>query len=136
MNTLKGWQRRNRFKELVYLGDQVKTDSSEVPRLYVLVRDDILPPLHQGIQAAHACLQLAAVNPVDPNSYLILLGATEKQMLALVRKVARTGMGFAIYSDAGLIHPETGAVVMTACAFSPMSIVDGNRLFGHLSRAV
>ena len=81
MNALKSWQRKNWFGELVYQGDQRKTDSSDIPRLYVLVRADVLPPIHQGIQAAHACILLASRMKVDPNTYLILLRADISEML-------------------------------------------------------
>ena len=131
MKLVDNWQRKNRFKELVYMGDQRKVDSSNIPRLYVLVRDDLLPPLHQGIQAAHACILLATKIKVDPNSYLILLGATQRDMIG-----ATYGHKYkmAVYVDRGLVNPENMPVA-TAMAFEPMSLSEGNKLFGHLKRA-
>ena len=130
--SLKHWQRSNWFRELVLAGEGRVPNSSTIPRLYVLVRDDLLPPIHQGIQAAHACVLLAHITKVDPQSYIILLGATRAQMADAVRN---TRTKFAQYIDIGLVDPETGYPVHTATAFEPMSLAKGNRMFGHLRRS-
>lgn len=130
---LNDWQRKNRFKELVYLGDQRKSNSLNIPRIYVLVRSDLLPPLHQGIQAAHACLLLASKMAVDPNSYLILLSATETDIIETVKVIGQKNA--AMYFDTGLIHPETSMPVCTAVAFKPMSLKDGSKIFDKFKRS-
>jgi hypothetical protein len=129
----KNWQRRNFFRELVWTGDQRKTDSSDIPRLYVLVRADVLPPLHQGIQAAHACLMLAAQMKVNPNSYLILLAANLEEMMEYSEKAKKKAC--ATFVDTGLIDPETMMPLLSAMAFEPMSLAEGNKLFTGLRRS-
>lgn len=134
MNKLQDWQRKRWFGEMVAMGDQRKTDSSNIPRLYVLVRDDLLPPLHQGIQIAHACVLLAALIPVNPESYLIALGAGSSDIAELVGLLSNKKV-WATYVDTGLVEPGSGLPLLTACAFEPMSLEEGTLYFGHLSRA-
>lgn len=136
------WQRRNWFREMVHQGDLKKPKNSHrIPRLYVVVRDDLLPPIHQGIQAAHACVALADKTKVDPKSYLILLGvkgqnALPRDTMSLALIAAQTaGKEFAVYFDNGLIDPESGKPLRTAIAFEPMPLIEGTDLFGHLVRA-
>jgi hypothetical protein len=136
--SLSSWQRKNYFGELVYHGDmrEGKEESSALaPRLYVFVRDDLLPPIHQGIQAAHACISLAHYlkdrGGLDPNTYLILLGASRTDMAKAMKLRHRS----IPYIDMGLVDPETGMPVLTALAFEPMSLTVGNKLFKHLKRA-
>ena len=133
MNALKSWQRKNWFGQLVYHGDQRKTDSSDIPRLYVLVRADVLPPIHQGIQAAHACILLAAMMNVNPNTYLILLKANMEEMVLCAESAKKKK--YAMYVDQGLVDPVTMMPLMSAMAFEPMSLAEGNKLFGHLRRS-
>jgi hypothetical protein len=130
---LESWQRKNWFGQLVYHGDQRKTDSSDIPRLYVLVRADVLPPIHQGIQAAHACILLASRMKVDPNTYLILLRANIEEMMLCAESAKKKK--YATYVDQGLIDPETMMPLMTAMAFEPMSLAEGDKLFKDLRRA-
>jgi hypothetical protein len=133
--SLRNWQRSNWFGTIVKAGDDELFDSSNIPRLYVLVRDDILPPIHQGIQAAHACISLAHYlkdkGGLDPNTYLILLGASRTD-IAKAMKLRKRSIP---YVDTGLIDPESGIFILTALAFEPMSLKEGNRLFGHLKRS-
>lgn len=103
------------------------------PRLVVLVRDDILPPVHQGIQATHAVVCLSNSVKLDPRSYLILLGATQEDIGKLRRKVK--DYANATYCDVGLVDPSNGLPVLTACAFEPMPKADKEKYFSGLKRA-
>lgn len=129
---MSNWQRKNIFGDMVYLGDQRKQDSSDIPRVYVLVRSDLLPPLHQGIQAAHACLLLASKIKVDPNSYLIILSATHEQMVDFMKRKKPV---WAAYFDKGLIDIETNMPLLSALAFEPMSLIEGQKLFSGFKRS-
>ena len=141
LKSFQNWQRANRYNDLVHLGKDEFYDSSSIPRLYVLVRDDILTPIAQGIQAAHAVAQLAATHSYNSetletiqlmaNSYLILLGASEREMLKWAK---RRTPDHATYTDIGLVETN-GLPVMTAIAFNPMLKSEGEKLFGHLRRA-
>jgi hypothetical protein len=139
MNPLKNWQRDNYYKELVYQGEAEDKSDHTAPRLVILVRDDILPPIHQGIQAMHSVIMLASVTTgkIDPRCYLILLGVQdEKEMDRLRRKaVAKVHKASMAYSDPGLVDPETGESPVTACAFEPMTNEELKRVFGGLKRA-
>lgn len=138
MNKLKGWQRNNYYKELVYQGTVKGHSDPDAPRLVILVRDDILPPLHQGIQAMHAVIALSQSVKLDPRCYLILLGATREQISKYTARVYRrkdNDINYAIYSDPGLVDPKTGKAPVTACAFSPMTQDEVRDIFGGLKRA-
>lgn len=136
MKIINNWQRNNRFKELVYAGDMRKPEySKDIPRIYVLVRDDVLPPFHQGLQATHACILLGSQDPqalkwINPDSYLIILGASEQEMLKWMKKKTPYHVS---YTDTGLV--DRSMPVTTAIAFGPMSLEEGNKLFKHLKRA-
>ena len=132
MNVVSNWQRDNWYKELVRLGEDAGLSDATAPRIVVLLRDDLLPPLHQGIQAAHACISLSNWIELDPRSYLILLGASYEEMNKLAKK---TKLVHAKYTDPGLVEPETGKPLMTAVAFEPISKEQVKKYFGHLSRA-
>lgn len=138
MNKLKGWQRNNYYRELVYQGTIKGTSDANAPRLVILVRDDILPPLHQGIQAMHAVVTLSNSVKLDPRCYLILLGATREQISKFTARVYRRKdpeMQYATYSDPGLVDPKTGTSPITACAFSPMTQDEVRDIFAGLKRA-
>jgi hypothetical protein len=135
MNPIEKVQRDNYFKELVKMGVEVGISDDTAPRLVVLVRDDILPPVHQGIQAAHSivCLSTVVKIPLDVRSFILLLGATQEEVGKLRKKVK--GYANATYCDVGLIDPSNGLPILTACAFEPMSREEKEKYFGHLSRA-
>lgn len=138
MDAIKHWQRENYFKLLVATGETHSLSDATAPRLVILVRDDILPPLHQGIQSMHAVVTLAGSVKLDPRCYLILLGATVAQMERAIDKVTkrkRSAKGYAMYSDPGLVDPKSGKAVVTACAFEPMSAEEVRTYFGGLTRA-
>lgn len=136
MNAILSWQRENYFNLLVKTGDNIGLSDATAPRLVILVRDDILPPLHQGIQAMHSVIALAESTKLDPRCYLILLGATMEQIEKAVVKVhVRAKKQYATYHDPGLVDPKTGFSVYTACAFEPMSADEVRLYFGGLKRA-
>lgn len=134
VKTFRDWQRRNYFRELVFQGDVANLSDKTAPRLVVLVRDDLLPPIHQGIQAAHAIVSLSnqVVSHLDARSYIILLGASESQILDACQKFPKK---YALYHDPGLIDPTEGDPLLTACAFEPISNAQVKKFFGHLKRA-
>src|ERR1700694_1322905 len=136
---LHNWQRDNYYKEMVYQGEVEDKSDHTAPRLVILVRDDILPPIHQGIQAMHSVIALADLltpKVLDPRCYLILLGASEEQTAKCVRKAMDKVKKFSVgYSDPGLIDPETGEPPVTAVAFEPMTNEELKRIFGGLRRA-
>jgi hypothetical protein len=136
MNILKSFQRDNYFKEMVLLGEAEGLSDITAPRLVILVRDDLLPPLHIGIQAMHSVITLASHMSIDPRCYLILLGANEEQTMKCVRKAMDRVKKFSVgYSDPGLIDPETGEPPITATAFEPMTAEEVKKVFGGLRRA-
>ena len=136
MNLLKSFQRDNWFREMVKLGETEGLSDVSAPRLVILVRDDILPPLHIGIQAMHSVITLASHMSIDPRCYLILLGANEEQTMKCVKKALEKHQKFSVgYSDPGLIDPETGESPITATSFEPMTQEEVKRVFGGLRRA-
>ena len=136
MNILKSFQRDNYFKEMVLLGEAEGLSDITAPRLVILVRDDLLPPLHIGIQAMNSVITLASHMSIDPRCYLILLGANEEQTMKCVRKAMDRVKKFSVgYSDPGLIDPETGEPPITATAFEPMTAEEVKKVFGGLRRA-
>lgn len=133
---LRDWQRQNWYAEMVKLGEVEGLSDITAPRLVVLVRDDILPPIHIGIQAMHSVITLASHLSIDPRCYLILLGANEEQTAKCVRKAMDKVKKFSVgYSDPGLIDPETGEPPITATAFEPMTQEELKKVFGGLKRA-
>lgn len=136
------YQRDNWYKEMVKLGEVEGLSDITAPRLVILVRDDLLPPIHMGIQAMHSVITLAdhlfsQGLSIDPRCYLILLGVeSEEEMRRLQQKarvkVSKTSQA---YFDPGLIDPETGEPPVTACAFEPMTNDELKKIFGGLRRA-
>ena len=136
LKMLKDWQRDNWFREMVRLGAVEGLSDETAPRLVILVRDDILPPLHIGIQAMHSVITLASHMSIDPRCYLILLVTNEEQTMKCVKKAMDRVKKFSVgYSDPGLIDPETGEPPITATAFEPMTAEEVKRVFGGLRRA-
>lgn len=136
MQILKDWQRQNYYNELVFQGNEIDPGDDSAPRLVVLVRDDILPPIAIGIQAAHAIISLSQNVKIDARCYIILLGATLAQIDNLAKKIYNnTGYNYASYIDNGLVDPETGEAILTACAFEPMIKEEVKYWFGKLRRA-
>jgi hypothetical protein len=130
------WQRNNYYKLLVQTGEDKLFSDKSAPRLVVLVRDDILPPLHQGIQAMHSVITLAQTVKIDPRCYLILLGVSGEQMETYAERVQkRYKKACAAYSDPGLVDPESEESPVTACAFEPMTAEEVREGFGGLRRA-
>ena len=142
---LRQYQRENWYKEMVKLGEVEGLSDITAPRLVVLVRDDLLPPIHQGLQAMHAVITLASklagsqANTIliDPRCYLILLGIQDAIDMQSIRQKAHKKVGkiSVTYSDPGLIDPETGEPPITACAFEEMTHDELKRVFGGLKRA-
>lgn len=130
------WQRYNYYKLLVQTGEDKLFSDKTAPRLVILVRDDILPPLHQGIQAMHSVIALSQVVKIDPRCYLILLGASQEQMETYAERIQkRYKKVYADYTDPGLVEPETEESPITACAFEPMTAEEVREGFGGLRRA-
>lgn len=126
--------RENAFAELVKRGEEADHSDHTAPRLVVLVRDDILPPIHQGIQAMHSVIHLAEKVKIDPRCYIYLLGATDNQINHITYKVFLMNKHYAYYSDPGLVD-ASGEAVWTACAFEPMPQEETRKYFGGLRRA-
>lgn len=121
--------------------DDMVQDKPEALRLYVAVRSDILPPLNQGIQAAHAVIELGANTtiPIDDvetfftwaqqDKTLILLGANESEMVQLMSKLRKRSITFATFRE-----PDLGDV-LTAVAILPMTAKTAKDITWGLRRA-
>lgn len=136
---MENWQRDNYYRTLVETGDDKMFSDETALRLVILVRDDILPPIHQGIQAMHSVIALASqagMGKIDPRCYLILLGATAEQIATYSAKIdARYKKIYAMYSDPGLVEPDSETSPVTACAFEPMTADEVRLYFAGLRRA-
>jgi len=103
---------------------------AEALRMYVLVRRDVLPLVHCGVQAAHAVAEFVNYHQnentkkwVEVDKTLICLEATESQIEKMKNKFARGGMNFQPF------HEPDMSDIQTAVAFQPISTVEGGIIF-------
>jgi hypothetical protein len=108
-------------------------------RIYVLVRSDILPPLHQGIQAAHAIVELYlraqedAILRVNDWSNLWKWARYDKTLILLASEDIEFDVEDIEYRYPGLpvatfAEPDLGNIV-TAAAFKPVIKAMGDEMF-------
>lgn len=151
MKLLRDWQReRKRQKNYEKLlrdnEDVLYSPAEDALRLYVVVRDDVLPPLNQGIQAAHAIVELSrhydassssnGIHKSSPDWYrwkdrdktLILLGGKADDIKRLERKAKKQQKAYATFYEPDLD-------LITALAVQPMTKVEGDIFFRKFRRA-
>lgn len=130
-------QKREREYRQQMVVDLLHEDSPDALRMYVVVRDDILPPLNCGIQAAHAIVDYS-VEWGDKGTYqlwaakhktIVILGGTADQMMHAVEKSVARKTPFVRFRE-----PDLGWKV-TATAFEPMTAAKAKDVFWMLRRA-
>jgi len=99
-------------------------------KMYVLVRRDILPLVHAGVQAGHAIAEFVFYHPnentrkwVTEDKTLIVLEATEEQIKKQMDLFADRNMNYQPFWEPDMSH------TMTAVAFQPISNELGSELF-------
>lgn len=102
-------------------------------RMYVLVRRDILPLVHCGVQAAHAVAEFVFYHQnnntkvwVTVEKTLIVLEATEEQIQEKMKWFADRHMNFQPFWEPDMDN------AMTAVAFQPIQAGLGKEVFGDL----
>lgn len=102
-------------------------------RMYVLVRRDILPLVHCGVQAAHAVAEFVHYHQnentkvwVTCEKTLIVLSATEEQIEEKMKQFSDNHMNYQPFYE-----PDMGNV-MTAVAFQPLPKNEADNFFGDL----
>lgn len=102
-------------------------------KMYVLVRRDILPLIHCGVQAAHALAEY--VNSydneitkqwVESDKTLIFLEANADQIDLAKHRFEEDGLTFSSFREPDMSNFQT------AVAFQPLNNADGAKYFGHL----
>jgi hypothetical protein len=130
------WRREDEYQaELDANFDPLYKPDPQALRLYVLV-DSTLPPLHQGIQAAHAVVELLRENAIGATSVytkfhqwanedktLILLAATQEDMDDMIHWGNEEKIKHACFEESDLANR------MTAIAFEPMTREEGRNFF-------
>lgn len=102
--------------------------------MYILVKRDSLSSVQVAVQSSHAMAEfmyeyynLPKVKDwVTNHKTLILLEATMGQIIEMKVRCGNEGLSFKSFIEPDLHNMET------ACAFEPVSSVEGRRLFGHL----
>lgn len=99
-------------------------------KMYVLVRRDILPLVHCGVQAGHAIAEFVFYHPnentrkwVTEDKTLIVLEATEEQIKKQMDLFADQNMNYQPFWEPDMSH------TMTAVAFQPITNEMGSELF-------
>lgn len=100
--------------------------------MYVLVRRDILPLVHAGVQAAHAVGEFVHYHQnentkrwAEKDKTLIVLEATEEQIKKQMDLFASKGLNYQPFWEPDMSN------AMTAVAFQPISTMFGQELFSE-----
>ena len=99
-------------------------------KMYVMVRRDILPLVHCGVQVGHAIAEFVEYHQnvntrqwVREDKTLIVLEATEEQIKKQMDLFADRNMNYQPFWEPDMSH------AMTAVAFQPISNELGSELF-------
>jgi hypothetical protein len=102
-------------------------------RMYVLVRRDILPLVHAGVQAAHAAADFVFYHQNENTKVwatcektMIVLEATEEQINEKMKMFASKNMNYQPFWEPDMSN------VLTAVAFQPIQAISGREFFGDL----
>lgn len=102
-------------------------------RMYVLVRRDILPLVHAGVQAAHAACEFVHYHQNDNTKVwvtcektLIVLEATEAQIKEKMEWFGSRHMNYQPFREPDMNN------ALTAVAFQPIQAGLGKEIFGDL----
>lgn len=143
--TARDWSREDQYwAELQANRDPLFTPDPKGLKLYVLVRSDILPPLNQGVQAAHAIVELFNHRRRDAilrvgnwanldkwatkDKTLVLLASKDPEADAKFVNMTRK-LNFALFRE-----PDLGDIV-TAAAIEPVTRELGEEIFGRMALA-
>jgi hypothetical protein len=104
-------------------------------RMYVLVRRDILPLVHSGVQAAHAVAEYLhtfkdeeTTNKwVSKDKTLLFLTASADQIGCMKRKFEKDGKKYQSFCEPDMSDIET------AVAFEPLTMEEGKKYFKDFS---
>ena len=122
-----------RNKLLSYNKDITPEEISESYRMYVLVRRDILPLVHAGVQAAHAAADFVFYHMnentkvwVQCEKTMVVLEATEEQINAKMKIFEVHKLNYQPFWEPDMSNS------LTAVAFQPMKTKDAQIFFGDL----
>jgi hypothetical protein len=107
-------------------------------RMYVLVNREVLPLVHAGVQASHACAEYIWKHRDDDKTKkwceedktLLFLNGDKNDMNDLICYCDKTGIKYSKF-----IEPDMNDE-MTAVAFQPMTKTEGAVLFGKFKLLV
>lgn len=102
-------------------------------RMYVLVRRDVLPLVHCGVQAAHAVAEYVHYHDndntrtwVEQHKTLIVLSATADEIEEMRNKFLDSDMNYQPFYEPDMDN------TLTAMAFQPVTTKEGSLIFNRL----
>lgn len=112
------------------LSEEDLMERAKALRMYVLVRRDVLPLVHCGVQAGHAVAEFVHYHQndntkkwVEEDKTLICLEATDGQIEKMKKYFADRSMNYQPF------HEPDMSNLQTAVAFQPISTEDGAIIF-------
>lgn len=114
------------------LSENEKEEMNKALRMYVLVRRDVLPLVHCGVQATHAVAEYVHYHDnditrqwVEKDKTLIVLEGTEKEIEELRQEFLFKDLNYQPFYEPDMDN------TLTAMAFQPISKEDGDIMFKH-----
>jgi len=115
---------------LTYAPQPSLEEADKQYRMYVLIRRDILPLVHCGVQGAHAAIEFMHYHPNDntarwvvDHKTLIFLEASEKQIQDKMKWFADRHMNFQPFREPDMDN------TLTAVCFQPIQYGLGKEVF-------